>query len=336
MEAASRVSEPASSGIHRAFRFLRGFLMPLSLLAGLAGVTFILTFLAPGDPARVILGPNAQEEHVAALREQMGLNRPVVAQFASYIAGVATGRWGNSWTTGRPVLREISEHLGTTITLGALASAFSIAVAIGLNALFFLLPASSRVVLPILRFGITVPGVVAAMAAALFSGRLLTWIGGNGLASQGLDLLSWLPPALAVGIYPACLMTTLLRDRFAQIRATPYFRAAQATGYSSADLLKRVLLKNSGAMLITAWINQISLLAFSTIIVEHVFSFRGIGSLLVRSIQGKDFPVLSGIVLLNGLFFLAIQAAGARLADSTSAPRHSPMPQLSPHPQTVS
>ena len=336
MDAASRVSEPAPSGTPRSFRFLRGFLMPLSLLAGLACVTFILTFLAPGDPARVILGPNAKENDVAALREKMGLNRPVAAQFTSYIAGVVSGRWGDSWTTGRPVLREISEHLGSTVTLGSLASVFSIAAAIGLNALFFLRPVSSRVLLPILRFGITVPGVVAAMAAALLSGRLLTWIGGSGPAGQGLDLLSWLPPALAVGIYPACLMTTLLRDRFAQIQATPYFRASQAAGYSSGDLLKRVLLKNSGAMLITAWINQVSLLAFSTIIVEHVFSFRGIGSLLVRSIQGKDFPVLSGIVLLNGIFFLLIQAAGARFADSTPASRRRPMPHLSAHAQPAS
>jgi ABC-type dipeptide/oligopeptide/nickel transport system permease component len=67
-------------------------------------------------------------------------------------------------------------------------------------------------------------------------------------------------------------------------------------------------LRNSQATLFTAWVNQVSLLVFSTIVVEYVFSFRGIGALLIRSIQGKDLPVLSGIILLNGLFFLIVRA----------------------------
>jgi peptide/nickel transport system permease protein len=298
-----------------ALRVLTRVLTPLSLLLGLATLTFFLTYVAPGDPARIILGPNAREESVAQLREEMGLNRPAAQQFGAYLLRGATGRLGDSWVAKRPVLHEIVDHLRPTLTIGALASFLSIIVAVGLNAFFFLRPGSSRLLLPILRFGITVPGFVVAMAAALFSGRLLTWTSALGAPTGAQDAWTWLPPAFAAGIYPACLMTTLLRDRFAAIMVAPYFRAAQAAGHAPRELLGRVLLRNSWTMLVTIWVNQISLLAFSTIIVEHVFSFRGVGALLVRSIQGKDFPVLSGIVLLNGLFFILVQSLSGRLAD---------------------
>jgi peptide/nickel transport system permease protein len=101
-------------------------------------------------------------------------------------------------------------------------------------------------------------------------------------------------------------MITLLRDRFSHLLVSPFFRAARANGYSLPNLFHRVLLSNSWSTLVTAWINQISLLIFSTVIVEYVFSFRGLGTLLVRSIQSKDLPVLSGIILLNGVFFLVV------------------------------
>lgn len=299
---------------------------PVSLLLGLCVLTFFLSYVAPGDPARIILGPNARPDSVAALRAEMGFDRPLLVQFGSFMGEILTGRWGDSWISRQPVLREIADHLAPTLWLGFFASLYSMALALALNALAFVLPRLGRPLIPTLRLGIALPGFVVAVAAALATVRLQVW---TGWSSDGRSSASFLLPALAVALYPACVMATLLRDRFSAIFAAPYYRAARASGCGRRDLFLRVLIPNSWATLFTAWVNQISLLVFSTIIVEWVFSFRGIGTLLIRSIQGKDLPVLSGIILLNGAFFLLVRTLSR---EGRGSPGAEPEPAVQPLP----
>lgn len=288
-----------------AYRCLRDGIWPVSLLVGLCVLTFFLSHVAPGDPARIILGPSAREETVKALRAEMGLDKPVTVQFGRFLGETVTGRWGASWLTRQPVLREIRDHLGPTLWLGFFASLYSITLALALNAAVFIFPRFGKLLLPTLRLGISLPGFVVSVAAALLTIRIQAWAGWT--ADNAPAGASFLVPSLAVALYPACVMAALLRDRFSGILASPFFRSARASGYSPRALFFRVLLPNSWTTLFTAWVNQVSLLVFSTIVVEWVFSFRGIGTLLIRSIQGKDLPVLSGIILLNGMFFLIVR-----------------------------
>lgn len=281
---------------------MSGALWPVSLLLGLCVLTFFLTYVAPGDPARIVLGPTATEQNVNALRAEMGLNRSVMVQFGQFLREAVTGRWGVSWLTRQPVLQEISSHLRPTISLGFLASIYSITTALVLNVLAFVFPRLGHLLIPLVRLGIAVPGFVVSVAAALGMISLQSVTG----ARAGDGILSYAVPALAVALYPTCVMTALLRDRIADIIGSSFYRAGRASGYSLDGLFLRVLLPNSWSALFTAWVNQISVLVFSTIVVEYVFSFRGIGALLIRSIQGKDLPVISGIILLNGLFFLFV------------------------------
>ena len=236
----------------------------------------------------------------------MGFDRPLIIQFGDFLANVVTGRWGTSWITGQPVLREIGSHLEPTVSLGLVASIYSMASALLLNAAIFLHPRLGKFLIPLLRLGISFPSFVIAIAAALATIRLQSWMAGP-VATSGNSLLTYAIPGVAVALYPACVMTTLLRDRFGNILTSSFFKAGRAAGFSNSHLFWRVLLRNSWSILLTAWVNQISLLVYSTIIVEYVWSFRGLGSLLVQSIEGKDLPVLSGIILLNGLFFLLVQ-----------------------------
>ena len=312
------------SGWQRMSGLLRGLVWPASLLLGLCVLTFFLSYVAPGDPARIILGPNAREQSVRELRTEMGLDRNVAIQFGQFMGKVVTGRWGNSWISRQPVLRDISDHLRPTVFLGLFASVYSIATALLVNVIVFVFPRLGRPVIPLLRLGISLPSFVVAVAAALATTRLQSWTTGSTWLSEE-SVLVFAIPAVAVALYPACVMTTLLRDRFSNILASPFFRAARATGYPLPTLFSRVLLRNSWSTLLTAWVNQISLLVFSTIIVEYVFSFRGLGTLLTRSIQGKDLPVLSGIILLNGVFFLLIQTLSSiGLADDARSPDFTP------------
>lgn len=311
---------------HMPLRLLRRWVWPVSLLLGLCVLTFLLSYVAPGDPARIILGTNARPESVAALRTEMGFDRPLLVQFGSFMGEILTGRWGDSWISRQPVLREICDHLPPTLWLGLFASLYSIALALLLNAAVFAFPRLGKPIVPALRLGIALPGFVVAVAAALATIRLQTWTGWQVGTQSGI---SYVLPAFAVALYPACVMTTLLRDRFTGILASPYFRAARASGYPLHALFSMVLLPNSWSTLLIAWVNQISLLVFSTIIVEWVFSFRGIGTLLIRSIQGKDLPVLSGIILLNGAFFLLVRTIsreGRRSPVSIEEPAAQPLP----------
>jgi len=293
--------------------FVRAFIWPASLLLGLCVLTFFLSYVAPGDPARIILGPNAHADSVAQLRTQMGLDRPVIVQFGSFLGEVLTGRWGESWISRLPVLREIGDHLRPTFFLGLFASFYSITAALLLNAIAFAFPRFGRPLIPLLRFGISLPSFVVAVAAALAMTRLQAWTA-NSSGLSGDSPWIYAVPAIAVALYPACVMTTLLRDRFGDLLAAPFYRAARASGYSPSALFERVLLRNAWATLFTAWVNQVSLLVYSTIIIEYVFSFRGLGALLISSIQGKDLPVLSGVILLNGLFFLAVQTVSTQFS----------------------
>lgn len=303
---------------------LHGIVWPASLLIGLCILTFFLSYVAPGDPARIILGPNAREDSVKDLRTEMGLDRPVVIQFGHFIRNVARGRWGESWISRQPVLRDIGDHLRPTVLLGLFASVYSIATALVVNLIVFAFPRIGRPVIPLLRLGISMPSFVVAVAAALATTSLQSWTT-RSASLNGESFLAYAIPAVAVALYPACVMTTLLRDRFSNILTSPFFRAARATGYSLPTLFSRFLLRNSWTTLLTAWVNQISLLVFSTIIVEYVFSFRGLGTLLTRSIQGKDLPVLSGIILLNGVFFLVIQTISNRgMVSDTRSPDFTP------------
>ena len=288
------------------WRVIHGLFWPVSLLIGLCVLTFFLSYVAPGDPARIILGPNAREDAVRQLHVSMGFDRPLITQFGCFLVEIATGKWGTSWITRQPVLREIADHLLPTLYLGIFASVYSILLAVSLNGIVFMFPRLGHPLISLLRLGIALPGFVIAVASALVLTHLRFWSASSG--AMGSDLfLDFAFPAVAVALYPACVMTTLLRNCFSNILASPFFRAARASGFSQSALFTRVLLANSWGTLFTAWVNQISLLVFSTIIVEYVFSFRGLGTLLIRSIQGKDLPVLSGIILLNGMFFLVVR-----------------------------
>jgi ABC-type dipeptide/oligopeptide/nickel transport system permease component len=274
-----------------------------SLVLGLICLAFFLTHLAPGDPARIVLGPNAHESAVANLRREMGLERPLAAQFADYFGRMVTGRWGESWLSRRSVARELGQHLPPTLWIGFFAVLFSGLGSVAINALVFAWP-RLRFVFPAFRIGVALPGVVVAMFFAVAASRFAPALQGGA---------GYLIPGMAAGIYSACLMATLLHERFAQIRQSPAFRAARTLGYGKIDLFSRLLLPNSRSLLATLVVNQIGLIFFSTIITEMIFSIRGLGHLLVRSIMGKDLPVIAAFVFCNGLFFLALLAARSLL-----------------------
>lgn len=291
----------------QAFPWRRGIaslVHALLLMFGAVVLSFVLFTIAPGDPARVILGPQASEESVAALRNRMGLDQPFLKQAAAHLTRIATLNLGNSISNGRPVLGYVMEKFAVTATIGLQAALISLLVSYGLNLLFHQIPLTLPA-LGLLRFGVLMPVFLLAVLGAMLVGWLLP---GVSLSRAGA---AWGPftqvlPSLLACLYPLAVMTTVLRDGVASNLQHPEYRAARAMGMSGWPLFHRNLFRPAVVAWLAAWVNQLSLVFFATLVLEVIFSIPGTGNLLLTAIQTRDYPVLQGLILVNAAFFIAV------------------------------
>lgn len=283
---------------------LRHLANALALAVGVIALTFCLFHLAPGDPARVILGPNASEVQVAALSHSLGYDRPLLAQAAAHFQNIATLEFGRSLADNRPVLDVVLPKFAITATIGLQAALLSLLISYGLNLLVFLRPRTTPFI-DILRFGVLLPVFLLTLLGALVIGIALPQLSlsqGGAAAGPFHQIL----PSVIAGLYPVAVMTTILRERVVESMARPSFRTTQAYGFAGWPLFHRSLFRPSIVPWLAAWINQLSLVFFASLVLEVILSIPGAGTLLLGAIQGRDFPVLQGIIIINGVFFIAV------------------------------
>lgn len=274
------------------------------LLLGAAVLSFILFSVAPGDPARVILGPQASEQSVEALRERLGLDVPLTLQAITHLRKVASLDFGTSITTGRPVLPTVLEKFGITATIGLQAAFISLFASYAVN--FFVYRYSrAEPLLDFLRLGVLMPVFLLTVIGALLVGLFLPSVSLSGAGAAAGPFTQILPSLLA-SLYPMAVMTTVLRDDVVQESARPYHRAGRAIGLSGWVLFHRTLFRPALVPWIAAWINQISLVFFASLVLEVILSIPGTGNLLLVSVQSRDYPTLQGLVLVNAAFFVLV------------------------------
>lgn len=290
----------------------------LLLMLGAVVLSFILFSVAPGDPARVILGPQASEESVAALRQQLGLDRPLLNQATDHLARIATLNFGTSISNGRPVLGQVLEKFSVTATIGLQAALLSLALSYGLNFLFHQVPLTLPA-LGLLRLGVLMPVFLLTVLGAMLVGLLLPQISlsRSGAASGPFTQIL---PSLLASLYPLAVMSTVLRDGVASTMERPSYRAARATGMGGWHLFHRSLFRPSVVPWLAAWVNQLSLVFFASLVLEVILSIPGTGSLLLTAIQTRDYPVLQGLILVNAAFFVVLSLL-AEWAFATLDPR---------------
>ena len=287
--------------------FLAAYLArTLLLVGGTYTLCFLLFNVIPGDPARVMLGINATPEAVAVLSEKLGLDRPLAQQYVSGITALLRGDFGWSIAESRPVAPLVLNRLGLSGLIGGLACVMALAASYAMVAVGFLVPRMKW--LPgVARLWIALPAFLSAVLAAVVAG---TWLPSVPLSGYALAQSGWwaaLAPAAIVGLYPTACMASILDGKIRSASLTSYWRAGRAFGLSLPQLFHRAGVAPSLDAWAEAWFNQISLVFFTTFLVEIVFSIPGIGSLLLAAIQRKDFPLLQGIVLFNVLFFLLVR-----------------------------
>ena len=289
----------------RPARALKRLFGAAGLLLGIIGISFLLFSVAPGDPARIILGPTASLEAVENLRTALGTDRPLGEQFAAYLGRLAALDLGRSVIDGRSVGTELLARFRVSAALGLLAGLLAVGVSYTVNLAVFLWPRLTPLY-HLSRLGVVTPTYCAGVLAALLFGVVFPVVplGGYGSADAPWAFLG--RPAAVAALYPAALMTGVLREKIRESSTAPFFRAAAATGAEPLRLFHTTVLPAAAVSWLSVWVNQLSLIFVAAFVLEVIFTIPGVGLLLIRTVQEKDLPMLQGIVLVNASFFIAL------------------------------
>lgn len=281
------------------------------LLIGISFIVFLSMHLAPGDPASIIGGPTATKADLAAIREKLGLNQPLLVQYWQYLWGLFHGNLGYSFQTQQSVAQAIMIRLPNTINL-AIASVI-VAIIIGIPAgIISALKQNSWIDVLSTTFslgGISIPNFwLGAMLILIFAVHF-QW-----LPVGGLDAPLWtfkgmkelILPAITLGTGSAAMIARMSRSSMLEIIRADFIRTARAKGVKENAVIWIHSLRNAMIPVITVIGLNFGFLLGGTIITEQVFAINGVGRLMVESIAARDFPMVQGAVLLVAAIFVIV------------------------------
>ncbi|MTB71685.1 ABC transporter permease subunit [Arsenicicoccus sp. MKL-02] len=271
-------------------------------------VSSVLVFgfmvLLPGDPARVALGTNATEEAVTALRHELGLDRPLVVQYAEWLRGLVTGDLGRSYVSRADIAPQVADRLQVSmlLVLAAMVVAVVVALPLGtLTALHHRRPAG--VVLAALsQVGVAVPAFLVGVLLISHVSVQLRWLPANGWTPPARDPVMFVRqlilPALSLGIVQAAVLARYVRSAILDVLHEDYLRTARAKGLRPGPALVRHGLRNASVPVMTVLGLQLATTLIGAVVVERVFVIPGLGSLLLDSVGTRDLVVVQDVVMV--------------------------------------
>ncbi|MFT0893063.1 ABC transporter permease [Pseudochelatococcus sp. G4_1912] len=289
------------------------------VLLAVAFLSFLI-FQFVGDPVSNMVGQDTSMAERERLRTELGLDRPIIIQFADFVTRIASGDLGVSYRDGHRVSELIAQRLPATFELAAVAAFFALAVGIPMGIYCGIHPhnAFSRLFQAVSLFGVSLPPFVIGIVLILIFGvtlRILPTFGRGEVVDLGfwqtgfLTVSGWkslIMPAITLGMFQMTLIMRLVRAGMIDVLGTDFIKFARARGLSDRAIYFRHALKNTLVPVITVVGLQLgSLIAFS-IIVETVFQWPGLGLLFIRSVQFSDVPVMSAYLLFVGVVFVTI------------------------------
>lgn len=275
-----------------------------TLFLGVITTSFLLFYLVPGDTARVMLGPTASEESVSLLRSSLGLDKPIFEQLWRQYDRVLHLDLGKSIISSSDVSRELAQKFPLTILVGVLASLFALLLSYSLNLLGFFFP-RTILLTKIMKLFVMIPMFLSGVVAAIVLGIWFKLVSLSGITlNEAFPAI--LLPALIVSLYPLALMTEILSDKVTKGAGSSWVIAYAARGYSRLRIFHSAILKPAAIPWLSVLTNQISLIFLSSFVLEIIFTIDGVGPLLLRSIQQKDFPIMHGIIVANCFLFVLI------------------------------
>lgn len=276
-------------------------LLPVLLVVGV--VVFTLIHLTPGDPAAVILGPEASQEDVERLRDQLGLNEPLPIQFVDWFAGVLRLDFGESLFLGMPVTEALLDRVQPTLllTLYALTLQILIGVPAGVLAATRRNSVIDRVLMVLSVGGAAIPTFFMGILLIMLFAVAFRWLPAGGFIEITEDPVQhfkyMLMPAFALGVSSAGLLARLVRSSMLDVLREDYIRTAYAKGLRERRIVVGHALRNALIPAITVIGTSLGGLLGGAVVTETVFNIPGMGRLVVQSIARRDFPVIQGAVM---------------------------------------
>ncbi|MDI3567197.1 ABC transporter permease [Bradyrhizobium sp. Arg816] len=290
---------------------VRRMLSTIAVMAMVGIFIFLLLRLSPGDPAAIIAGDAATPQMIAGIREQLGLNDPLPAQFLHWALGILSGDFGGSIFTGRPVLLLISQRLQPTISLSILTMIVSVTVgvAFGILAAWRVGGVFDRTLAAFAALGFSVPVFVVGYFLIYWFAISVRWLPVQGYQPVEHGLGPWLVhlilPTVALSFPYIAYFARITRASILEVLSEDYMRTAAAKGASSYSMLFHHALKNAGVPILTVIGISFAYLISGVVITETVFNIPGVGRLVVDAINNRDYPIIQGVLILaSGLYVL--------------------------------
>ena len=290
----------------------RRVLATIPVMALVALFVFSLLYIAPGDPAAIIAGDQATTQQIAHIRAEMGLDKPFLVRFGTWVWQVLHGNLGTSIFTNLPVLKMIEQRAPTTISLMAITLVMSILIAVPMGVLAAWKAGTwiDRVIMVMAVLGFSVPVFVIGYVLAYVFALKLPWFPVQGYVSLSHGFWPWLRalilPSLTLGGIYIALIARITRATMLEVLSQDYVRTAKAKGVGRREILYVHALKNAAVPIVTIIGIGFASLIGGAVVTESVFALPGIGRLTVDAILQRDYPVIQGVVLVFSFVYVLV------------------------------
>jgi peptide/nickel transport system permease protein len=291
---------------------LRRLLQAIPVIFFSTFLVFLVIHLIPGDAATVLGGPNATAEALAAIRKDMGLDQPLLVQYVVWLGHVLQGDLGRSTLSGQPIVKLLQARAPATIelTLAAMLISMLIAVPLGILSATHVRGRLEWLISTVQSLWLAIPNFWAGILAIIIFSLILRWLPPGGRVADGNDLggsiKSLVLPATTLSLYLAAGLSRFIKFNLLEVFFDDFVRTARAKGLSNTAVMYRHALRNAMLPVITILGVQFASLLGGTVIIESVFSWPGVGGLMLDGISNRDYAVVQGGLLLLVLLFIII------------------------------
>jgi peptide/nickel transport system permease protein len=291
---------------------LRRLLAAVPVMGIVAVLVFLMLRLTPSDPAAIIAGDYANDQQVAEIRKRLGLDQPILSQFAIWIGGMLQGDFGESFFYKKKVAALILERLEPTLSLSLLAIVLTVAIAVPLGTLAAYRQGSwvDRLVMGFSVIGFSVPVFVVGYVLIYFLAVKLDWFPVQGYQYIRNGVGGWLQrlilPALTLAIVFVALIARMTRTSVLEVLNEDYIRTARAKGQTELRVLVRHALANAAVPILTVVGLTFAALIGGVVVTESVFTLPGLGLLTVDAVLARDYPTIQAVILLFSLAYVLV------------------------------
>ncbi|GIO27014.1 ABC transporter permease [Ornithinibacillus bavariensis] len=292
--------------------FIRRLFLLFITLVLVSLITFAVFQIIPGDPIRIMLGPEADETQIETLEKELGLDQPLHIQYVDWVGGAITGDFGKSIRFSRPVSDLIYDRIPITFSLAVLSVILVVIIAIPLGIYVAKKPNSlmDYALSTVTQVGMAIPSFWLGMLLILYLGMTFSFFQISGYVPWSESILGALGtlilPALTIAIPQIAVSFRYIRTSVLEQMQRDYVRTARSKGMREGSLMYRHVLRNAMIPILTVFGLIFAEVVAGTIIVEQVFGLPGLGSLLITAISYRDFPLVQGIVMYITLIVVFI------------------------------